>query len=82
MGFLDRFKKAAPGGIDKAADLVADHADKVDEGIDKVADVVDDKTGHKHTDKIDKAADAARGVVDKAEQRSKGKGGKGGKGRR
>lgn len=70
MGFLDKLKKNAGPVADKAADAVADNADKVDGGIDKVADVVDDKTKGKHTDKIDKAATQAKGMVDKAEDQA------------
>lgn len=83
MGFLDKLKKSAGGAggaaglASKAADAVADNADKVDDGIDKIADVVDDKTKGKHTDKIDKAATQAKGLVDKAEERSTKKGGGG-----
>ena len=69
MGFLDRFKKS--GGLDKAADLIADNADKVDDGIDKAADLIDDKTKHKHSDKIGKAAGAAKKGVDKVEEQAK-----------
>lgn len=68
MGFLDRFKKS--GAIDKVADAIADNAEKVDDGIDKAADLIDDKTKHKHSDKIGKAASAAKKGVDKVEEQS------------
>jgi len=51
--------------IDKIKGLVSKNAEKAPEAIDKVADVVDDKTGHKHTDKIDQAADKAKDLVEK-----------------
>lgn len=56
---------ASMGLFDRAKELAEEHADKIDDAIEKVADVVDDKTGHKYSDKIDKGADAARGLVDK-----------------
>lgn len=61
MGFLDKLK----GTKSKAAKLVAENEDKIDDGIDKAADLVDDKTGGKHTDKIDSAAEKAKDAVDK-----------------
>lgn len=51
--------------IDKIKGLVSKNADKAPAAIDKVADTVDDKTGHKHTDKIDSAADKAKDLVEK-----------------
>lgn len=68
MGFLDRFKKS--GAIDKVADAIADNAGKVDGGIDKAAGLIDDKTKHKHSDKIDKVAGAAKKGFDKVEEQS------------
>ena len=65
MGLLDRFKKTAEEVKDKAEDLAGEHGGKVKEGLDKAADVVDDKTGHKHTDKIEGAVDKAKDAVDK-----------------
>lgn len=56
------------GFLDKAKDMLGDHADKADGAIDKVADLVDDKTGGKHSDKIDGAADKAKEVIDKLEK--------------
>lgn len=52
------------GFLDKAKDLIADNADKVDDAIDKAADLADDRTGGKHTGNIDKAADAAKDFVE------------------
>lgn len=69
MGFLDRFKKS--GAIDKVTDAIADNADKVDDGIDKAADLIDERTKHKHSDKIGKAAGAAKKGVDKVEEQAK-----------
>ena len=68
MGFLDKLKRS--GAIDKVTDAIADNASKVDDGIDKAADVLDDKTKHKHSDKIGKVAGAAKKGVDKAEEQA------------
>ncbi len=57
MGFLDKAKDALQGK--------ADEAEKV---IDKAADVIDDKTGHKHSDQIDGAADKAKDLIDKIDE--------------
>jgi ABC-type transporter Mla subunit MlaD len=61
MGLFDKLK----GVKSKAADVVEDNEEKIEDAIDKAADFVDDKTGGKHTDKIDKAADAAKSAVEK-----------------
>lgn len=61
MGLLYKLK----GKASKAKDLAADNADKIESGIDKGADFIDDKTGHKHSDKIDSAADKAKDAVRK-----------------
>ena len=51
------------GFLDKARDLLGEHADKVEGALDKVAEVVDEKTGGKYADQIDKGVDAAKGFV-------------------
>ena len=51
------------GFLDKAKDLLGQHAEKVEGAIDKVAEVVDDKTGGKYADQIDKGAEAAKDFV-------------------
>ena len=61
MGLFDKLKK----GKGQVADLAQEHDEQIDAGIDKVADVIDDKTGHKHTDTIDSAAEKAKDAVDK-----------------
>lgn len=53
------------GFLDKAKDLLARNADKVDTAIDKAADIVDSKTQGKYKDKVDKVQDAAKKAVDK-----------------
>ncbi len=57
MSFLDDAKK-------KLSKAVDDHGGKIADGIDKAAKVVDDKTGHKHTDKINQATGKARDALD------------------
>ncbi len=54
MGFLDKIKETIGG-----------KAGKADQAIDKAAEVIDDKTGHKHTEQIDRAAGKAKDVVEK-----------------
>ena len=51
--------------FDKAKDLIGDNADKADGVIDKAAELIDEKTGHKHSDKIDKGVEKAKDAVDK-----------------
>ncbi|MFI6638485.1 antitoxin [Streptomyces sp. NPDC050504] len=48
---------------DKATKLAAQHGDAVSQGLEKVGDVVDDKTGHKHSDKIDTGVEKAKGFI-------------------
>ena len=48
---------------DKAKDLLADNADKVDAGVDKAAELVDDKTGGQYSDQIDSAADKLKDIL-------------------
>ncbi len=49
----------------EAEDLVEKHDEQIKEGIDKLADFLDDKTGHKHADKIDQGAEQAKNLIDK-----------------
>jgi hypothetical protein len=53
------------GVFDKVKAALRGKGAQVTKGIDKVADVVDDKTGHKHSDTIDDVADKAKDVVDR-----------------
>ena len=57
MGFLDRFRK-------KATALVDEQGDKIGEGLDKTADFVDDRTGHKHSEKLDAGVEKAKDALD------------------
>lgn len=58
MGFIDKIKDAVRGNVGKA-----------EQAIDKAAGLVDDKTGHKHSDKIDGAAEKAEGLVEKLDDK-------------
>jgi nitrogen-specific signal transduction histidine kinase len=48
------------GFFDKAKDLLAQNADKVESVIDKAAEFVDEKTQGKYTDTIHKVQDEAK----------------------
>ncbi|WP_240505188.1 antitoxin [Nocardia mangyaensis] len=48
---------------DKAMDLAAKNADKVDGVIDKAGDVVDAKTSNKFADQVDAAQAAAKNAL-------------------
>ena len=48
------------GFLDKAKDLMAKNADKVDTAINKAGDIVDQKTQSKYASTVDKVQDAAR----------------------
>ncbi|NNH74803.1 antitoxin [Nocardia uniformis] len=56
MGLFDNVKNAAG----KAADLAAQHADKLEPAVDKVGDMVDQKTAGKYAEHVDKVQDAAK----------------------
>lgn len=51
------------GFLDKAKDLLAKNADKVDTVIDKAGDIVDKKTQGKYASTVDKVQDAAKKAV-------------------
>lgn len=53
---------------DKAKDLLNKNEDKVEQGLDQAAGLIDDKTGHKHTDKIDTAVDKLKDVIGEPNQ--------------
>ena len=48
------------GFLDKAKDLLAQNADKVETAIDKAGEFVDDKTRGKYSDTIHKVQDQAK----------------------
>ena len=66
---------------EKAVDTVGQNAESIGQGIDKVARKVEERTGAQHSAKITKAADQAKGLVGKAEERTR-RGGGSGPGRR
>ena len=51
------------GFLDKAKDLMAKNADKVETVINKAGDMVDQKTQGKYASTVDKVQDAAKKVV-------------------
>ncbi len=55
------------GFLDKAKDLLAKNADKVDSAIDKAGDLVDEKTQGKYAETVDKVQDAAKKAVAKGD---------------
>lgn len=52
------------GFLDKAKDLLAQNADKVETAIDKAGEFVDDKTEGKYSDTIHKVAEEAKKALD------------------
>jgi hypothetical protein len=62
---FEKLKKSAEDIKDKVVEAVDEHGPKIGESIDKAAGFVDEKTGHKYSDKIDKATGAVKGGLDK-----------------
>ena len=56
--------------LDRLRDKVVQNSEKIERGIEKGARVVDDKTGHKYSDKIGKGRERMRGRL-RAEERNK-----------
>lgn len=56
-GFLDKAKE-------KAAELVDQHADTIDQGIAKATAMADERTGGKYSEQIDTAATKVREGLD------------------
>lgn len=54
------------GFLDKAKDLLAQHADEVEIAIDKAGELVDDKTQGKYSDTIHKVQEEAKKAADSA----------------
>ncbi|BBX63334.1 hypothetical protein MSAS_25080 [Mycobacterium saskatchewanense] len=54
------------GFLDKAKDLLAQNADKVEMAIDKAGEFVDEKTQGKYTDTIHKVQEQAKKAADSA----------------
>jgi MT0933-like antitoxin protein len=56
------------GLLDKAKDLLAQNADKVDAAIDKAGELVDSKTQGKYKDTVSKVQEAAKKALDDGEK--------------
>ncbi len=58
------------GFLDKAKDLLAQNADKVETAIDKAGEFVDDKTQGKYSDTVHKVAEEAKKAVGPGDQQN------------
>jgi hypothetical protein len=56
------------GFLDKAKNLLAQNADKVDAAIDKAGEFVDSKTEGKYKDTVNKVQEAAKKALDDGEK--------------
>ena len=56
------------GFLDKAKDLLAQNADKVDAAIDKAGQFVDSKTEGKYKDSVNKVQEAAKNALNDGEK--------------
>ena len=63
MGIFDKLRKNATKAVDQ-------HGDKISAGLDKAAKAVDQRTGHKHSDKIAKGVGAAKDGLDKLDNKN------------
>ncbi|MEV5838866.1 antitoxin [Nocardia sp. NPDC052112] len=59
MSLADTLK----GLVGKGKEAAAKNADKINEAVDKAGTFIDEKTGHKYTDKIEKGKEAAKKAV-------------------
>ncbi|MFF4160439.1 antitoxin [Streptomyces sp. NPDC001678] len=59
MSFIDTLK----GLVGKGRDAAAENPERVHEAVDKAGDFIDEKTGHKYSDKIEKGKEAAKNAV-------------------
>ena len=57
MGFLNKAKDAAEQAVDKAGS-------KIGGAVDKAKELIDQKTGHKHSDKLDEGAEKTKDALD------------------
>ncbi|NNH70537.1 antitoxin [Nocardia uniformis] len=65
MGLFDQLK----GVASKAADLGAQHADKLEPLVDKVGDLADQKTKGNYTGQIDRVQEAAKKALRETSRR-------------
>ncbi|WP_433195961.1 antitoxin [Nocardia sp. CA-107356] len=59
MSLADTLK----GLVGKGKEAAAKNADKINEAVDKAGNFIDEKTGHKYSDKIEKGKEAAKNAV-------------------
>ncbi|MFE9321141.1 antitoxin [Nocardia sp. NPDC052278] len=59
MSLVDTLK----GLVGKGRDAAAENADKIYDAVDKAGGFIDEKTGHKYSDKIGKVQQAAKKAV-------------------
>ncbi|WP_063824982.1 antitoxin [Nocardia pseudovaccinii] len=59
MSLVDTLK----GLVGKGRDAAAENADKIYDAVDKAGGFIDEKTGHKYSDKIGKVQEAAKKAV-------------------
>ena len=52
------------GMFDRIKNLAGKKSGKLDDVVEKVGDVVDDRTGHNHSDKINTAEEKAKDLLD------------------
>jgi hypothetical protein len=57
------------GFLDKAKDLLAQNADKVDTAIEKAGEFADEKTKGKYTDAIHRVQDEAKKAADRGDKK-------------
>ncbi|MGW7607487.1 antitoxin [Streptomyces sp. NPDC054766] len=65
MGLMDNLKARLEPAEDKVSGLAQQHGHKVTHGLDKAAKVVDEKTGHKCSDKIQTGTGKAKDAMDR-----------------
>jgi hypothetical protein len=64
-----RGRTVCMGFLDKAKDLLAQNADKVDTAIEKAGEFADEKTKGKYTDAIHKVQDEAKKAADRGDKK-------------
>ncbi|HET7475275.1 MAG TPA: antitoxin [Dermatophilaceae bacterium] len=64
MSVFDNLKGKAADLKAKAAGMVDQHSDKIEQGVAKAAAVADEKTGGKYRDKIDAGVDKVKSGLD------------------
>ena len=67
---VGRLGSTTVGFLDKAKDLLAQNADKVETAIDKAGEFVDDKTQGKYSDTIHQVQEEAKKAVGPGDQQN------------